>query len=302
MKKLLIIPFLFLTANLLAVDKIVTSDPTKPNYNKISSIVITNGAVITSTNSIAPMAVQAVTTSAGAADAGKLTKLNAHGLHDPSTLGTGVTSNFYLRAVSPTNAVWTSISSSGAQTFNRFTAYSSAGTFAWTNSFGVTNVFLEIIAGGGGGGGQGSGAGGGGGGGGSSGGKVIAFLTITNGAILDVRAGSGGSGGAGGDSYVQYGTNIATATGGAVGSDGVASGSGGAGGSGGGSASGTVVGSEFSYSDIVLSMAGEAGGNGGAVGGTGGAGQEGYYGAGGKGAYTGRAAVSGNPGKVRIRY
>lgn len=152
---------------------------------------MTNGAVITSTNSVAKEAVQGVTTSAGAADVGKIGKLNAVGIHDPSTLGTGVASNSYLRATSSTTAVWTAQSS--ASSLARRSVYTASAS--WTNSFSITNIYVEAWGGGGNGanGFGGNAASTSGGGGGGSGSYCAGNIAVTNNQVIAFTVGGVGS-------------------------------------------------------------------------------------------------------------
>lgn len=78
-----------------------------------SSITTTNGAVITATNSVASLAVQGVSTSAGAGDTGKVVKLNTSGLID-STMISGSSGSLLISTnistgTSGSSYVWTPI-------------------------------------------------------------------------------------------------------------------------------------------------------------------------------------------------
>lgn len=92
--RLTILSLLLFVGNAFAADVLNYGDTNFPNYKRFSSITITNGAVITATNSVAKEAVQGVTTSAGAADAGKIGKLNGSGQYDSSFFGTPFTTSF----------------------------------------------------------------------------------------------------------------------------------------------------------------------------------------------------------------
>lgn len=67
---------------------LLTADPAAPGKSLITSIPITSGQ-IAGTNTVTGAAVVGVTSSAGAGDSGKIPKLNASGLIDPSMLSGG---------------------------------------------------------------------------------------------------------------------------------------------------------------------------------------------------------------------
>jgi hypothetical protein len=112
MKKLIFSILLAVSGTLFAGDyKILMMDTNDLRSYVPSSIVITNGAVVTTTNSISKEAVQGVTSSSGAGDANKVVKLNSSGLID-STMFTGTTvsaTNMYLAATVNSASSYTEI-------------------------------------------------------------------------------------------------------------------------------------------------------------------------------------------------
>ncbi len=188
-KKLIFLCALFMCANAFAVEKIVTIDPSTKNTHT-SSLVITNGTMLITTNSVAKEAVVGTASGPSAADAGKPIKAGPFGTVDPSLLGTtgAPSSNQFLKAVSSTNAVWETLPSSGG--FSRADVYNSSA--AWTNTFGVTKIMAECWGGGGNGGQSDGGAQSSGGGGGGAG-YTRSILTVTNNEIVSFTVGAGTS-------------------------------------------------------------------------------------------------------------
>lgn len=189
-KKFLAAAISLLTLSAMATEKIITVDPASGN-RRTTSIVITNNVQIVTTNSVAPEAVVNVISSAGAADAGKVVRTGPLGTILPATMASSgaPSSNQFLIAVNSTNATWQTVAAASAMP--RVQLYEQ-GTYNWTNSFGVSSIFVECW-GGGGRGADGASQGGtvvrgGGGGGGAA--YCAGTVTVTNNQIIAIVVGA----------------------------------------------------------------------------------------------------------------